>query len=137
MSDFDALQRAIQTSAQARWAEAQQCEAVLTSLYQALRQASGPGLPLNNVAMELCPDPSLRLRPPPLGSYHAAWLRLGLCEVQVRLRREGPGFAGNYGHDTPFHLPISADTEMLALARELLRTLTRLYSEMSLEKWTN
>ena len=137
MSDFDALQRAVQASAQARWAEAQQCEALLTALYQALRQASGPGLPLNNVAMELCPDPFQRLRPAPLGSYHAAWLRLGLCEVQVRVRREGPDFVGDYGQDTPFRLSRHADTEMLILARDLLRTLTRLYTQMSPEKWKN
>ena len=63
MSDFDALQRAIEVSASARQAEARACEACLTALYHALRHASGPGLPLNNVSMELLPDPQQRLGP--------------------------------------------------------------------------
>ncbi|WP_420596776.1 hypothetical protein [Deinococcus sp.] len=137
MSDFDALQRAVEASAHARRSETRQCETLLTALYQALRQASGPGLPLNNVAMEPLHDPAQRLRPMPLGSFHAAWFRLGLCEVLVRVRRDGSGYLGEYGLNAQFRLAVGSDAETQALARELLRTLTQLYADQPPEKWTN
>ena len=127
MTDFDALQRAIEASASARLSEVQSCETFLTALYHALRHASGPGLPLNNVATEPLSDPATKLRPPPLGSWSAAWFRLGLCEVLVRVRRDGADYVGEYGPHGQFRLRIVSENELLALGRELTRSLAGLY----------
>ncbi len=127
MSDFDALQRAIEVSAAARQAEARTCEACLTALYHALRHASGPGLPLNNVSMELLPDPQQRLRPAPLGGWYAAWFRLGLCEVLVRVRRDTQELVGEYGPGGHFRLLLVSEAEVLGLAREVMRSLASGY----------
>lgn len=128
MSDFDALQAAIGRHAHERQAEQRACEAFLNALYHALRSASGPGLPLNNVAMEAVPDPGTRLRPPPPGSWHAAWLRLGLCEVLVRVRRDGGSFTGEYGQGGTFSLGSVTENDLIALARRLLRDVAASYA---------
>ena len=128
MTDFDALQAAVQRYAHERQAEQRACEAFLNALYHALRSASGPGLPLNNVSMEPVPDPETRLRPPPPGSWHAAWMRLGLCEVLVRVRRDAGAFVGEYGQGGTFRLMGVGENELLALARRLLRDLTATYA---------
>ncbi len=127
MSDFDVLQRAVEASALQRQAEARACESFLTALYHALRHASGPGLPLNNVTMEPVPDPAQNLRPPRLGGWHAAWFRLGLCEVRVQVRREGSELVGEYGPYGQFRLTVVDEDHLLALGREILRTLSALY----------
>lgn len=128
MSDFDALQAAIQRHAESRLADERACEACLNALYHALRRASGPGLPLNNVSLELLTDPAGRLRPPPVGAFHAAWLRLGLCEVFVRVRRVGGAFHGEYGEGGVFRLPELSDDALTVLARQLLREVTGHYT---------
>lgn len=125
MSDFEALQRAIVLSAPQRQAEDAACEQFLWELYLALRHSGGVGQPLNNVSME--PQGSAQmLRPPPLGSWHAAWFRLGLCEVLVRVRREGNDFIGDYAGGETFRLPQSSDA-VQGFARQLLRALARHY----------
>ncbi|MPY66116.1 hypothetical protein F8S09_05310 [Deinococcus sp. SDU3-2] len=129
MSDFDALQAAIRRRASERQAEARACEALLNALYHALRTASGPGLPLNNVSLDLVPDPAATLRPPPPGGWHAAWFRLGLCEVLVRVRREGGAFVGEYGQGLSFRLEDMGEDALIALARRMLRDLTAVYAE--------
>ncbi|KEF34411.1 MULTISPECIES: hypothetical protein [Deinococcus] len=131
MSDFDALQAAIRRRATERQAEARACEALLGALYHALRTAGGPGLPLNNVALDPVPDPSATLRPPPLGGTHAAWIRLGLCEVFVRVRREGGAFLGEYGPGFSFRLDDLSEEALTALARRMLRDLTAVYAGMA------
>ncbi|GAA5511458.1 hypothetical protein Dcar01_00168 [Deinococcus carri] len=128
MSDFDALQAAIRRHADERQAEQRACEAFLNALYHALRTSSGPGLPLNNVTLDPTPDPDSRLRPPPPGGWHAAWLRLGLCEVLVRVRREGGAFVGEYGQSGTFHLPHVSEDDLIALARRLLRDVAATYA---------
>lgn len=128
MSDFDALQAAIQRHAEARLADEHACEACLNALYHALRRASGPGQPLNNVSLEFSPDPGGRLRPPPVGAFHAAWLRLGLCEVFVRVRRVDGAFHGEYGEGGVFRLPDLAPDTLTALARQLLRGVAAQYT---------
>ena len=131
MTDFDALQRAIEVSASARQSETQTCETFLTALYQALRHASGPGQPLNNVAIEPLSDPATRLRPPPPGSWSAAWFRLGLCEVLIRVRRDGQDYVGEYGPYGQFRLHVVSENDLLALGRELTRSLAGLYEPES------
>lgn len=128
MSDFDALQAAVRRRASERQAEARACEALLNALYHALRTASGPGLPLNNVSLDLVPDPAATLRPPPPGGWHAAWIRLGLCEVFVRVRREGGAFLGEYGPGFSFRLEDLGEDALIALARRMLRDLTAVYA---------
>ena len=127
MSEFDELQAVIRRHAEARQAEQRACEAFLNALYHALRTASGPGLPLNNVTLEFTADPAVRLRPAPTGSYHAAWLRLGLCEVLVRVRRAAGSFQGEYGPGCAFRLELTSEDDLLALARTLLRDVTAAY----------
>ncbi|TSA83061.1 hypothetical protein FNU79_13175 [Deinococcus detaillensis] len=127
MTDFDALQRAIGASLSSRQAEARACEACLTALYQALRHANGPGLPLNNVMMEPASDLFRSIKPAPLGSWHAAWFRLGLCELRVQVRREGSDFVGEYGPSGHFRIHLLSEMEMLGLGREVLSQLIRLY----------
>ena len=122
-SDFDLLQSATQASAAQRQAEARACEAFLNALYQALRHANGPGLPLNNVTFEPVSDPANRMRPVPLGGWHSGWLRLGLCEVYVRARRDGSHFVGEYGPRGTFRQADTDEHALLALARRLLREL--------------
>lgn len=128
MSDFDALQAALRRSAGERQAEGRACEAFLNALYHALRTASGPGLPLNNVTLDLVPDPAARLRPPPPGGWHAAWLRLGLCEVLVRVRRDTGAFVGEYGQTVTFHLREVTEDDLTLLARRLLRDVAATYT---------
>ncbi|WP_161882043.1 hypothetical protein [Deinococcus alpinitundrae] len=127
MTEFDALQHAVERSASKRQAETRACEAFLTALYHALRHASGPGLPLNNVTTEVATDPVVTLRPPPLGAWHAAWFRLGLCEVRVRVRRDGADFVGEYGPQGQFRLHLVSEADLLALGRQMMRHLTDLY----------
>lgn len=128
MNDFDALQAVIRRAADARQAEQRACEAFLGALYHALRTASGPGLPLNNVTLDLTPDPGNRLRPTPPGGWHAGWLRLGLCEVLVRVRREGGAFVGEYAGRGAFHLAATTEDDLIALARRLLRDVAAVYA---------
>lgn len=128
MSDFDALQAAIQRHAERRVADERACEACLNALYHALRRASGPGLPLNNVSLDLLPDPWGKVRPPPVGSFHAAWLRLGLCEVLVRVRLVGGAFHGEYGDAGAFLLPELSEDALTVLARQLLRDVAAWYA---------
>ncbi|AKH15725.1 hypothetical protein [Deinococcus soli (ex Cha et al. 2016)] len=127
MSSFDELQAVIRRGAQARQAEVQACEGFLTLLYHALRAASGPGLPLNNVSMDPAPDPQEVLRPAPLGSWHAARYRLGLCEVLVRVRRVDGAFRGEYGLGEGFRVDDVTDESVLRLARQLLRDVIKMY----------
>ncbi|AWN22919.1 hypothetical protein DKM44_06500 [Deinococcus irradiatisoli] len=138
MSDFDALQRAVEASAAQRQAEVQACEAFLTALYHVLRRASGPGLPLNNVTMEFAADTSQSLRPALLGGWHAAWFRLGLCEVRVQVRREGNELVGEYGPQGQFRLQVVDEAHLLALGREVLRGLAALYgTDERAGRWKN
>ncbi|WP_216319661.1 hypothetical protein [Deinococcus aestuarii] len=128
VNDFDALQAVIRRAADARQAEQRACEAFLNALYHALRTASGPGLPLNNVTLDFTPDPHNRLRPVPPGGWHAAWLRLGLCEVLVRVRREGGAFVVEYAGRGAFHLTGTTEDDLIALARRLLRDVAAVYA---------
>jgi len=131
MSDFDALQAAIRRHADARQAEQRACEAFINALYHALRTASGPGLPLNNVTLDFTPDPANRLRPSPPGGWVAAWLRLGLCEVLVRVRRTEGTFQGEYGAGGTFQLERISEDDLIALARQLLRDVAATYAHQS------
>lgn len=128
MSEFDELQAAIRRHAHARQAEAQACEAFLNALYHALRTASGPGLPLNNVTLDFTTDPANRLRPVPNGGFHAAWLRLGLCEVLVRVRRVDGAFQGEYGESGCFRLEQTGEDALITLARRMLRDVADTYA---------
>ncbi len=127
MSDFDALQAAIIRQAQARQADATACENLLHALYHAFRTAGGPGQPLNNVSMEIVPDLHLRMRPVPVGEFHAAWYRLGLCEVLLRVRRLGGEFHGEYGYTGSFALSDPSEDAVLGLARRILREVAEVY----------
>lgn len=131
MSDFDALQAAIRRHADARQAEQRACEAFINALYHALRTASGPGLPLNNVTLDFTPDPANRLRPAPPGGWVAAWLRLGLCEVLVRVRRIEGTFQGEYGAGGTFQVERISEDDLIALARQLLRDVAATYANQS------
>lgn len=128
MSEFDELQAVIRRFAEARQAEQRACEAFLNALYHALRNASGPGLPLNNVTLDLIPDPANRLRPTPSGGFHSAWLRLGLCEVLVRVRRLDGAFQGEFGEDGVFRIEDVSEDALLALARRLLHEVSATYA---------
>ncbi|MFC3835435.1 MULTISPECIES: hypothetical protein [Deinococcus] len=128
MSEFDELQGIIQRHAERRQAEARACETFLHALYHALRSASGPGLPLNNVTLDVVPDPLHRLRPTPTGGFHAAWLRLGLCEVLVRVRRYDGAFQGEYGDGGVFRLDTTGEDDLLALARRILKDVAATYA---------
>jgi hypothetical protein len=128
MSEFDALQAAVRRHAHERQADGRACEAFLNALYHALRAASGPGLPLNNVTLELTPDPANRLRPVPAGGFHAAWMRLGLCEVLVRVRRVAGAFHGEYGEGGSFQLETVGEDGLIALARRMLRDVADTYA---------
>ncbi len=127
MSDFDALQAIIRRHAEARQADQQACETFLNALYRALRRASGPGLPLNNVSLDPVPDPAQGLRPVPVGAYHAAWFRLGLCEVLVRVRRDGGHFRGEYAGGCAFEVQDPDENALTVLARRMLRDIGRFY----------
>ena len=124
-TDFEALQDAVRASAEERAAEGRACEAFLNALYHAFRHSSGPGLPLNNVSLDWAEASDPRLRPVPPGGWHAAWLRLGLCEVYVRVRREAGHFLGEYGPHGQFSQQGLGEHELLGLARRILRDLTR------------
>ncbi|WP_425147381.1 hypothetical protein [Deinococcus sp.] len=124
-TDFDALQVAVQVSTEARQAEARVCEAFLNALYQAFRHSGGPGLPLNNVSLDWAEDAANRVRPVPLGGWHAAWVRLGLCEVYVRVRRDAGRFVGEYGPHGRFSQEGIGESDLLGLARTILRDLVR------------
>lgn len=128
VNDFDTLQAVIRRHAGERQGEGRACEAFLSALYHALRTASGPGLPLNNVTLDPTPDPAGRLRPPPSGSWHAAWLRLGLCEVLVRVRRDQGAFVGEYGQGGTFRLTGVTEDDLILLARRLLRDVAATYA---------
>ncbi len=137
MTDFDTLQHAIIATTQQRQAETVACETLLSALYFAFRHANGAGQPLNNVSMEPLTQ-SVRLRPLPLGSWHAVWFRLGICEVLLRVRRDGGGFVGEYGEGLNFKLPNSSDREVQALARQILRVLADQYqTEYQVRHMTN
>ncbi|ALW88560.1 hypothetical protein [Deinococcus actinosclerus] len=127
MSSFDELQAVIRRGAQARQADQRACEGFLNLLYHALRAANGPGLPLNNVSMDPVPDPQETLRPAPLGSWHAAWFRLGLCEVLVRVRRADGAFRGEYGRGEGFRVDDLSEDAVLRLARQVLRDVITMY----------
>lgn len=131
MNDFDALQAAIRRHAEARQAEQRACEAFINALYHALRTASGPGLPLNNVTLDFTSDPANRLRPAPPGGWVAAWLRLGLCEVLVRVRRVEGMFQGEYGAGGRFRLERISEDDLIALARQVLRDVAATYASDS------
>ncbi|PNY80314.1 hypothetical protein [Deinococcus koreensis] len=128
MSEFDELQAIIQRHAERRQAEERACEAFLQALYHALRTASGPGLPLNNVTLDFIDDPTNRLRPTPSGGFHAAWLRLGLCEVLVRVRRLDGAFQGEYGEGGVFRLETTSEDDLIRLARQILRSVAATYA---------
>ncbi|WP_291424803.1 hypothetical protein [Deinococcus sp.] len=130
MSDFDILQATMIEQAAARQADSGACEALLGALYQALRRVGGPGQPLHNVSVEPVADPGQCLRPPPVGEYHAAWFRLGLCEVLVRVRRQGQEFHGDYGYRGVFALTEISEDAVLALAHRILKDLTLEYAGM-------
>lgn len=132
MSAFDELQAVIRQHAADRQAEQQACEAVLTGLYQALRTASGPGMPLNNVMLDMVQDPEVRLRPLPLGAFHAGWLRLGVCEVLMRIRWTGAAFHGEFGSSGTFQLTSVSEEALAVLARQVLRELTATYASEDL-----
>jgi hypothetical protein len=123
-SDFDRLQATIRAATESRQSEARACEVFLNALYHSFRHASGPGLPLNNVSLDLTDDPDNRLRPVPLGGWHAAWFRLGLCEVYIRVRREVGQFVGEYGPRASFSMAGADEEGLLVLARQILRELT-------------
>lgn len=133
MSDFDALQAVLARQAAERQADAAACEGLLGALYQAFRRGDGPGQPLHNVSLEPVPDPWQKLRPPPVGEYHAAWFRLGLCEVLVRVRRQHGEFHGEYALRGRFALSESEISEerIIALARLILSELVTEYSGVS------
>ena len=138
MSDFDALQAAIVRHASTRQADTTACENLLHALYHAFRTASGPGQPLNNVNMEMVADPQVGLRPVPVGEFHAAWFRLGLCEVLVRVRRLGGEFHGEYAISGTFALTDPSDEAVLGLARRMLRDIAEVYAggaEPDVPKW--
>ena len=122
-SDFDRLQAAVRAAVDLRESEERACESFLNALYQGFRHANGPGLPLNNVSLELAADPENRMRPVPLGGWHAAWFRLGLCEVYIRVRREAGRFVGEYGPRATFSQVGLAEQDLLALSRQILRDL--------------
>lgn len=127
MSDFDDLQLTLHRTAEQRRTEQELCERLLNGLYHALRTAGGRGQPLNNVSMDIVPDPLRRLVPVPLGEFHAAWFRLGLCEVLVRVRLHGEEFHGEFGTSGVFRVT-DLDTDSVAvLARQLLREINRMY----------
>ncbi|CAM3866138.1 hypothetical protein [Deinococcus frigens] len=128
MSEFDELQATIRRHAHERQAEERACEAFLNALYHALRAASGPGMPLNNVTLDFTVDPASRVRPVPPGGFHSAWLRLGLCEVLVRVRRMGGAFQGEYGEDGSFRLDNVGEDELISLARRMLRDVADMYT---------
>ncbi len=134
MSEFDELQAAIRRYAHERQAEEQACQAFINALYHALRAASGPGLPLNNVTLDFTNDPANRLRPVPPGGCHAAWLRLGLCEVLVRVRRVGGAFQGEYGEGGTFRLEEIGEDELIALARRVIRDVADTYAGVGRER---
>lgn len=122
-TDFDLLQTAVRAAAERRASEVRACEAFLNALYQAFRHANGPGLPLNNVSLDWADDPENRMRPVPLGGWHAAWFRLGVCEVYVRVRRDGGRFVGEYGPRASFGQEGLGEEALLILARQILREL--------------
>lgn len=128
MSEFDELQAVIRQHAERRQTEERACEAFLQALYHALRTASGPGLPLNNVTLDFIEDSANRLRPTPSGGFHAAWLRLGLCEVLLRVRRVEGGFQGEYGEGGVFRLETTSEDDLIRLARRVLRDVAATYA---------
>ncbi len=127
MSEFDELQATIRQFAKERQAEQEVCESFLAALYQALRKASGPGLPLNNVRLDVAQAPENWIRPVPKGSVHCAWLRLGLCEMFVRVRLLPTGIQGEYGQGGTFHIADVSEDALLILARQMLRHVISIY----------
>lgn len=133
MSDFDTLQNALTKTAEARQSEAHDCDAFLHNLYQTLRRASGPGMPLHNVGMETVIDPQQKLKPPPLGAFHAAWFRLGICEVLVRVRREQGVYYGLFGDFSHFTVKLADSETMQTLSRQFLRDLAQAYNPSEMD----
>ncbi|WP_424952128.1 hypothetical protein [Deinococcus sp.] len=122
-TDFDLLQAAVRAAAERRDSELRACEAFLNALYHAFRHANGPGLPLNNVSLDWADDQANRIRPVPLGGWHAAWFRLGVCEVYIRVRRHAGRFVGEYGPSASFSREGVDEEALLVLARQILREL--------------
>ena len=135
-TDFDLLQAAVRAGAERRQGEVRACEAFLNALYHAFRHANGPGLPLNNVSLDLTDDPENRMRPVPLGGWHAAWVRLGVCEVYVRVRRDSGRFVGEYGPRASFAQEGTGEEDLLVLARQILRELVAEQEGRWLERGT-
>ncbi|GGO30848.1 hypothetical protein [Deinococcus humi] len=134
VSEFDELQAAIRRYVHERQAEEQACQAFINALYHALRTASGPGLPLNNVTLDFTSDPANRLRPVPPGGFYAAWLRLGLCEVLVRVRRVAGAFQGEYGEGGCFRLEEIGEDALITLARGIIRDVADTYAGVERER---
>lgn len=131
-NNFDALQNIVRCCAESRQADERACERFLNMLYQTLRHAGGPGMPLQNVSMDIIPDPMQRLRPAPAGSFHAAWLRLGACEVLVRVRRQGgQQFEGEYGEWGRFEVIGLHHETMMALVNRMVRDIGRMYTQQT------
>lgn len=127
MNDYEALQTAITAHAHARQEEQRSCETFLNALYQAFRATKDRGQPYNNIKFDLVRDPRNWVRPAPLGSWHAAWFRVGVCEVMVSVRREGEGFCGEYGRGGFFVVASPSTDALLDLAQQIMHHLTALY----------
>ncbi|MFC6592532.1 hypothetical protein ACFP81_11355 [Deinococcus lacus] len=128
MNDFERLQTALKRQSEQRQAEQQNCEGLLNALYHALRYAAGPGLPFNNVRIELLTDKDPVLRPLPLGSWHAARIRLGLADVRVQVRRGPAGYLGEFGRGGHFRLEHITEESVTAVARQILRDVADMYA---------
>lgn len=130
VSEFDDLQEALRHHADLRRADQQSCENLFNLIYHALRGNGGPSRPPNNVTMDIIPDPMQRLRPVPAGEFYAAWYRLGLCEVLVRVRRTDGEFHGEYGPGGVFRLGEVTESSIRELAAQILRDTAALYSPL-------
>lgn len=133
MPDFEALRNALFHTAEARQAEALDCDAFLQHLYQTLRHANGPGMPLHNVGMEMVVDPQQKLKPPPLGAFHAAWFRLDICEVLIRIRREKGIYYGEFGDFSKFQVELADSETMQALSKQLINDLVQIYEHANVD----
>lgn len=129
MDDFDALQRAIRNSTEDRLVYQRQCETFLNALYHAMRGIHGRGQPLANVSLELVTDPGNRVKPIPVGGVYAAWLRVGLFDVYIRLRHDGLSYVGEYAQAGRFTLTSPTPEALLALARQIVRDGAQVYAK--------
>ena len=85
-------------------------------------------MPLNNVTTGAAArSGQQRLGPRRWAAWYAAWFRLGLCEVRVRVRRDAPSFVGEYGPRGQFRLHLVSEAEVLGLGREVMRSLASGY----------